>query len=99
MKAKIKLILVCAAISVAPCIVSAQTPATSPIETAATAPQPPREHRSHYGLFGLLGLLGLVGLKGRKSGPRKGNAIEERAPAPPGSYVSDLKAAPRPRPE
>jgi MYXO-CTERM domain-containing protein len=99
MKAKIRLILVCAAISIAPCIVSAQTPSPAPTETTTAESKPPRDHRSNYGLLGLLGLLGLAGLVRRKSGARKIDPMDERPPAPSGSYVSDLKTERRAKPE
>lgn len=99
MKAKIRLILVCAAISIAPCIVSAQTPSPAPTETTAAEPKPPRDHRSYYGLLGLLGLLGLAGLVRKKSGARKIDPMDDRPPAPPGSYVGDLKTERRAKSE
>ncbi len=99
MKAKISLFLVCAAISLTPCVVSAQTPAPAATETTAAEPKPPRDHRSNYGLLGLLGLLGLAGLVRRKSGARKIDPMDDRPPAPSGSYVSDLKTERRAKPE
>src|ERR1700694_325208 len=99
MKAKIRLILVCAAISIAPCLVTAQTPAPAAAETTAPESKPPREHRSHYGLLGLLGLLGLAGLARRKFGARKIDPMDDRPPPPPGSYVGDLKTERRAKPE
>ena len=99
MKAKIRLILICAAISIAPCIISAQTPPPAVTETTTTEPKPPRDHRSNYGLLGLLGLLGLAGLVRKKTGARKSDPMDDRPPAPPGSYVSDLKIERRAKPE
>src|SRR4030088_2869087 len=80
MKAKIRLSLVCAAISIAPCLVTAQTSTPAAAETTAPESKPPREHRSHYGLLGLLGLLGLAGLARRKSGARKIDPMDDRPP-------------------
>jgi MYXO-CTERM domain-containing protein len=99
MKTKIGLVLVCAAISIAPCVLSAQTPPPASTETVAAELKPPRDHRSNYGLLGLLGLLGLAGLVRRKSGPRKIDPMDDRPPAPPGSYVGDLKTERRAKPE
>lgn len=99
MKAKIIMILVCAAISIAPCLVTAQTPAPAAAQTTAAESKPPREHRSHWGLLGLLGLLGLAGLARRKSGPRKIDPLDDRPPPPPGSYVGDFKTEKRAKPE
>jgi MYXO-CTERM domain-containing protein len=99
MKAKIRLILFCAAISFAPFLASAQTPPPAAAETTATEPKPPHDHRSNYGLLGLLGLLGLAGLVRRKSGARKIDPMDDRPPAPPGSYVGDLNPERRAKPD
>lgn len=99
MKAKLRLILICAAMAIAPSIVSAQTPPAAATETTAAVPKPPRDHRSNYGLLGLLGLLGLAGLVRKKSGARKIDPMDDRPPAPPGSYVGDLKTERRAKPE
>ena len=99
MNAKIRLILVCAAISIAPCIVSAQTPPPASTDATAAEPKQSRDHRSNYGLLGLLGLLGLGGLVRRKSSVRKIDPMDDRPPAPPGSYVRDLKTERHAKPE
>ena len=96
---KIKLLLLCAAIAVSPCVVSAQAPSPAVTATSSAEPKSPSDHRSNYGLLGLLGLLGLAGLVRKKSGARKVDPLDDRPPAPPGSYVSDLKTERPARPE
>ena len=105
MKAKIRLLLVCAAISIAPCVASSETPPPAATEITAVQSKPPRDHRPNYGLLvllgsiGVLGLIWLAGLVRRKSGRPKIDPMDDRPPAPPGSYVSDLKTDKRSKPE
>lgn len=96
-KAKLLLVLLCGGLlSGATLPASAQAPASPP--GVVTAEKPRAKNQFPYGLLGLLGLLGLGGLMGRKE-KSKGRSSQERPPAPPGSYVSDLTKDPRTRSE
>jgi hypothetical protein len=82
-----------AALATIPLAASAQS---TPALTSATVAEhkPHNDQRANFGLLGLLGLLGLVGLRGRKRGtevPAK-KEMDDRPPAPPGSYVSDVRS-------
>ena len=98
-KVNLLLILLSAALSSAATLPApAQVPPTSP-PGAIAVETPRRQNPFPYGLLGLLGLLGLAGLIRRKNKSDKDRAASDRPPAPPGSYVSDLKTDPRTRSE
>ena len=100
LKTDIGLVVLCAAILTVPLAGSAQTTPGGPsTETATTEQRTHRDHRSNYGLIGLLGLLGLAGLGRRKQDVRPQERTNDRRPAAPGNYVSDLKTEKRTKPE
>ena len=98
-KTNLLLVLLCSGLLAAvPLPASAQvSPASSP---GAIASENPRSQRQFpYGLLGRLGLLGLAGLIRKKDKSDKDRSSGNRPPAPPGSYVSDLKTDPRTKPQ
>jgi MYXO-CTERM domain-containing protein len=100
LKTNIGLVVLCAAISTVPLAGSAQTaPGALSTEAATPEQRTHHDHRSNYGLIGLLGLLGLAGLRRRKQDVRPQERTDDRPPAAPGSYVSDLKTEKRTKPK
>lgn len=98
-RTELGLIALAAAIATIPLAVSAQSTLLHPLRKLRPRNRAHHHHKSSYGLIGLLGLLGLVGLRREKNDVRPRARSDDRPPAPPGSYVSDLKAARGTKPE